>query len=196
MKRYKKTGGGLLGLIDKVKKPLGGLIVIALILAAYSIASADALDTYQRQANEYEQLKEQKITEDLINNYADEEKDIIVAEIEPENKTIPEIETEENSWTSLGYFTVTAYCACESCCGVWADDNATTASGVSALEGITIAVDTSVIPFGTEVKIDDHIYTAQDTGSAINGNRIDIYFENHQEALEFGVQTIEVFVEE
>jgi 3D (Asp-Asp-Asp) domain-containing protein len=196
MKRYRKTGGGLLGLIDKVKKPLGGLVVVALILAAYTIASADALDTYQRQANEYEQLKQQKITEDLINDYVNEETDIVVRKIEPENKTIPKIEVEEDSWTSLGYFTVTAYCACESCCGIWADEAATTASGVSALEGKTIAVDTSVIPFGTEVKINGHVYTAQDTGSAINGNRIDIYFENHQEALEFGVQTIEVFVEE
>lgn len=193
MKKYRKTGGGLLGLIDKAKKPLGGLVVITLILAAYSIASADAADMYRRQTNEYEQLKEKRITQDLIDNYVDEE-DILVAEIEPEHKTIPEIEFEEDDWINLGQFTVTAYCACESCCGIWADENATTASGVSAIEGTTIAVDTSIIPFGTEVKINDHIYTAQDTGSAINGNRIDIYFEDHQEALEFGVQTIEVFV--
>lgn len=193
MKKYRKTGGGLLGLIDKAKKPLGGLVVITLILAAYSIASADAADMYRRQTNEYEQLKEKRITQDLIDNYVDEE-DILVAEIEPEQKTIPEIEFEEDDWINLGQFTVTAYCACESCCGIWADENATTASGVSAIEGTTIAVDTSIIPFGTEVKINDHIYTAQDTGSAINGNRIDIYFEDHQEALEFGVQTIEVFV--
>lgn len=41
MKRYRKTGKGLLGLIDKVKKPLGGILTVAFFITAFSMASAD-----------------------------------------------------------------------------------------------------------------------------------------------------------
>ncbi len=37
-------------------------------------------------------------------------------------------------------------------------------------------------------------YIAEDTGSAIKGNKIDLYFDSHQDALEWGVQSREVFV--
>ena len=54
----------------------------------------------------------------------------------------------------------------------------------------TVAVDPKVIPLGTKVKIDGlpHIYRAEDTGKAIKGNRIDIWFPNHNQAKEFGIQ--------
>lgn len=58
----------------------------------------------------------------------------------------------------------------------------------------TIAVDTNIIPFGTEVIIDGNTYVAEDTGSSIINNRIDVFFNDHQEALNFGVQYKEVFV--
>lgn len=108
-------------------------------------------------------------------------------------------------WNSLGEFQLTAYCSCVHCCGYWAtvrpvDEHGNpivyTASGEIAQAGVTIAVDPSVIPYGTEVKIGDHVYIAQDTGGAIDENRIDVYFDNHQEALLFGMQTEEVFVKE
>lgn len=93
---------------------------------------------------------------------------------------------------SLGEFLLTAYCPCSSCCGQWA--GGATASGVMPVANHTIAVDTSVISFGTEVVINGITYVAEDTGGAINGNRIDVYFDNHQEALNFGVQYAEVFL--
>ena len=62
------------------------------------------------------------------------------------------------------------------------------------VEGVSIAVDPSVIPYGTEVIINEHTYKAQDCGGAIDGNEIDVYFENHQEALNFGVQYAEVYM--
>ena len=37
-------------------------------------------------------------------------------------------------------------------------------------------------------------YIAEDTGAAIKGNKIDLYFDSHQDALEWGVQAKEVFV--
>lgn len=126
----------------------------------------------------------------------------------PINKKTPIEETSEPQPTtelvSLGEFKVTAYCHCEQCCGSWAKDRPVdadgkpiviTASGEIAVQGVTIAADTSVLPFGTKVIMDGHEYTVQDRGGAIKGNKIDVYFESHQEALEFGVQYKELFIE-
>lgn len=41
MKRYRKTGRGLLGAIDKIKKPAGGILAVIIIIGGYSLASAD-----------------------------------------------------------------------------------------------------------------------------------------------------------
>ena len=86
----------------------------------------------------------------------------------------------------LGEFKITAYCPCTKCCGQWA--NGITSTGVTAQANRTIAVDPKVIPYGTKVLIDGNEYIAEDCGGAIKGNRIDIYFDTHQEALNWGVK--------
>ena len=88
-------------------------------------------------------------------------------------------------------FKLTAYCPCMQCCG---KTDGITASGTKATEGRTIAVDPDVIPFGTEVIINGHTYIAEDKGGAIKDNRIDVYFDSHQDALEFGVQYADVLI--
>ena len=89
-------------------------------------------------------------------------------------------------------YIATAYCPCEKCCG---KEDGITASGVKAREGITIAADWDVMPEGTIVEIEGIGYRiVQDTGSAIKGHRIDIYFEEHEDALDFGVQEVRVRV--
>ena len=50
MKKYKKTGRGLLGLIDRIKKPIGGVLAVAFIITAYSMASADDYQEVKRRA--------------------------------------------------------------------------------------------------------------------------------------------------
>lgn len=85
---------------------------------------------------------------------------------------------------------ITAYCGCSKCCG---KSDGITASGVKAMEGVTIAADKS-IPFGTEIVIDGKTYIVQDRGGAIKGNRIDIYFDSHEKALQYGRQTKEVTI--
>lgn len=109
----------------------------------------------------------------------------------------------ENKKESLGEFKLTAYCSCEKCCGEWAlnrpkDENGKDivygSTGTVLVAGTSIAVDPSVIPYGSQVEINGHTYTAHDTGGAIKGNRIDVYFDNHQDALNFGVQRAEVFL--
>lgn len=96
----------------------------------------------------------------------------------------------------LGQFKLTAYCACKTCCGKDPDDPAyrITRSGTYATVGRTIAVDPDIIPLGTEVIINGHTYIAEDTGSAINDKVIDIFFDDHQDALNFGVQYADVYI--
>jgi uncharacterized protein YabE (DUF348 family)/3D (Asp-Asp-Asp) domain-containing protein len=62
-----------------------------------------------------------------------------------------------------------------------------TAIGVKAAEGRTVAVDPSVIPLGWWVFIDGVGYRrAEDTGGAVKGNKIDVFFNSHAEAVQFG----------
>lgn len=104
---------------------------------------------------------------------------------------------------SLGEFKLTAYCSCEKCCGVWAKNRPTDKNGnvivvgsvgIPLVPGVSVAVDPSVIPYGSLIEINGKEYSADDCGGAINGNRIDVYFAEHEEALRFGVQYAEVFV--
>lgn len=91
------------------------------------------------------------------------------------------------------HIVATAYCPCELCCG---KTDGITYTGTVATEGRTIAVDPGVIPLGSEVIIDGVTYVSEDIGGAIKGNRIDIFFDDHQTALEFGIQTVTAFVVE
>lgn len=101
---------------------------------------------------------------------------------------------EEPELTSLGSFTVTAYCCCKECCGKDTTHPAygITKSGKRATEGRTIAVDPKIIPLGSTVYLNGKAYTAEDTGSAIKGNKIDLFINDHQKAKVFGVQEMEV----
>lgn len=86
----------------------------------------------------------------------------------------------------------TAYCPCMKCCG---KTDGFTATGTAATQGRTVAVDPRYIPYGTKIIIDGNVYIAEDCGGAIKGeNRIDIFFDNHEEALEFGVQTKTAYI--
>ena len=92
---------------------------------------------------------------------------------------------------SLGRFKLTAYCPCEECCG---KSNGITASGTKAEAGRTIAVDPSVIPYGTKVEINGKEYVAEDTGSGVGKKHIDIFMDSHEDAVAFGVQYAEVYI--
>lgn len=128
--------------------------------------------------------------------------DVEVIEIEPTppveiKKTAPIIEeivyvSPVIRLTPLGEFKVTAYCPCPKCCGAWADG--ITYTGSVATENSTIAVDPDVIPLGSYVEINGVSYYADDIGGAIKGNRIDIFFESHEAALEWGVQYHDVYL--
>lgn len=111
-------------------------------------------------------------------------------ELEIVEEKLEEIHEQNHSHTeSLGVYKITAYCGCAKCCG---KTDGITASGTHVTAGRTIAAPPE-IPFGTQIIINGHTYTVEDRGGAIRGNRIDIYFETHEEALKFGVQYVEIF---
>ena len=121
---------------------------------------------------------------------------LLAVESEPETllqveETVVQEEPEPKPEYITETFKLTAYCPCMQCCG---KTDGITASGTKATEGRTIAVDPNVIPFGTEVIINGHTYIAEDKGGAIKDNRIDVYFDSHQDALEFGVQYADVLI--
>lgn len=58
----------------------------------------------------------------------------------------------------------------------------------------TIATDWDIIPPGTEVMINGIIYTVEDKGGAIKGNKIDIYVGTESLADDLGVYYTEVYI--
>lgn len=96
-----------------------------------------------------------------------------------------------NNSKCLGQFKLTFYCGCPICSEQWGTQ---TATGVTATEGRTIAVDPKVIPYGTKVHIDGFgDFIAEDCGGAIKGNRIDIFVSDHQRCNNLGVQYAAVY---
>lgn len=70
-----------------------------------------------------------------------------------------------------------------------------TSTGTTPKWGI-IAVDPSVIPYGTKVYIleFDKVFIAEDTGSAIKGNRIDIFMYTEDHCNQWGVRNIDIYI--
>ena len=99
----------------------------------------------------------------------------------------------KDGWRSLGTFKITAYCPCSKCNG---SNAGKTATGADMEPGYTIAVDSSVIPLGSLVKIEgkDGVYCAQDTG--VSGHTIDLLVSSHSKTYDWGVRYREVWVED
>ena len=118
-----------------------------------------------------------------------------VQEVEPITTKPEEIEP-----IYLGNYRITAYCACKKCCGVWAENRPNGivkgAMGVELTPGYSVA---SPLAFGTKLYIEGYgdVVVQDRTASWVvdkyNGEIIDIYFDNHEEALNFGVRYADVY---
>ncbi len=92
---------------------------------------------------------------------------------------------EDSTRVDAGTFRLTGYCPCVACSGTWGTD---TYSGISAVEGVTVAADPNIFPIGTRVYIEglgERI--VQDVGGAIKGKRIDVYVDEHWECFQTAV---------
>ena len=92
--------------------------------------------------------------------------------------------------------TITFYC-CEEYPHICGTGTGITASGRKVTPYVSCAVDTSIIPLGSTIMIEHNgemvYFRADDTGSAIRGNRLDIAVPGHQEALNLGVKTADIW---
>lgn len=88
---------------------------------------------------------------------------------------------------------VTAYCGCESCCGEFADG--ITASSYRIRPGDKLIAAPRSFQFGTRIYIPGYgLASVEDRGGAIQGNRLDVYFSTHEEALKWGRRKLLVIV--
>ena len=93
---------------------------------------------------------------------------------------------------------VTAYCACPKCCGPRA--RGVTASGrrVTYNNGRFVAADTRLLKFNTKLLVPGYAGGAPveviDRGGAIKGNKLDVFFDSHQDARRWGRQWLLVTV--
>lgn len=103
-----------------------------------------------------------------------------------------DVASESVNGTNLGQFKLTFYCGCTICSEGYGTQ---TATGGTCVEGRTIAVDPTVIPYGTKIHIDGFgDFVAEDCGGAIKGNHIDIYVADHDRANSLGVQYANVTI--
>lgn len=91
--------------------------------------------------------------------------------------------------------TVTHYAVCVECCG---KTDGITASSRIAMPYVSVAVDPGVIPLGSDVLVDYgdgeiNYYRADDTGSGVTGDHIDLCVGSYDEAVQLGVRTATVY---
>lgn len=161
-------------------KKLIFLIILIIILCNFG----NKIGKLENQMNEIENTTTSIVIidkEEILENTTVEEENI---ETSPEGETELEQENIDMNLEYLGIYTLTAYCSCEECCG---KSDGITASGVKARPNHTIAAP-SEFAFGTKLMINGIEYTVEDRGGAIKDKRIDVYFDSHQEAINFGKQ--------
>lgn len=161
-------------------KKLIFLIILIIILCNFG----NKIGKLENQMNEIENTTTSVVIidkEEILENTTVEEE---IIETSPEGETELEQENIDMSLEYLGIYTLTAYCSCEECCG---KSDGITASGVKARPNHTIAAP-SEFAFGTKLMINGIEYTVEDRGGAIKDKRIDVYFDSHQEAINFGKQ--------
>ena len=111
-------------------------------------------------------------------------------------------EGEVLEYTDVIQVEATAYCACYKCCGKYPSNKyyGITKTGTRAKVG-TIAVDPKIIPLGTKMYIEGlngaknyGVGKAEDIGGAIKGMIIDLYFDTHEETIQWGRQQVKVYI--
>ncbi|HEX8492752.1 MAG TPA: 3D domain-containing protein [Pyrinomonadaceae bacterium] len=168
-----------------MKSFFGGSVAIAAALVAVS------LGFYAHPLSAETLLSQQSLTQ----QQEQKNKPAEVAQKQEQNKTLaaadhaakaPLAETNRAPLTAPQTYVATAY-----------SRKGRGASGMGVRSG-TIAADTRVLPFGTRVRLDAGQYSGEyvvtDTGSAIKGNKIDVWIPSYREACRFGRRNVKLSV--
>lgn len=104
------------------------------------------------------------------------------------------------STSRVVWMLVTAYCPCTKCCGPRAAGITASGKDVSYNDGHFVAADTDLLAFGSVVRVpgyaDNTPVEVIDRGSAIKGNRLDVFFPTHDQALVWGRRWMPVTVQD
>lgn len=153
-------------------------IILSGISLMLALISAGLIVAYIHQTNHYHELLDKQATvfQETLDEMTDNYLEIVKAEQPMKNVNYPK--------RNAGKFQLSFYTPHE--LGKSAE-KLRTATGSTPREGRTIAVDPKVIPFGSTVYIEGYgYYIAEDTGSAIKGNRIDIFMLDYNKAISLG----------
>lgn len=122
------------------------------------------------------------------------ELDVVQSELEKAQATISNLKSDEYKFIYIGNYKFTHYCT-EKRKHICGTGTGLTATGSQVTAGRTVAVDPSVIPYGTELYIEGYGWrVAEDCGGAVDGKHIDIAVETHSHALSMGTTTGGVWV--
>jgi 3D (Asp-Asp-Asp) domain-containing protein len=169
-------------------RKLKTLIQTVIVIVILFLLASPILVTYAKNISE----KNEIITVEETKEEEEKEEYLLTAGIETvleEELPYENVQRRELTLVSIGDYKLTAYCSCERCCGKWSQFNKT-ASGTTPQQGRTVACNS--LEFGTRIVINGSVYTVEDTGN-MGTNVIDIYFNSHEAALNFGEQYAEVY---
>jgi peptidoglycan hydrolase CwlO-like protein/3D (Asp-Asp-Asp) domain-containing protein len=143
--------------------------------------------------------KDVKAQKELLSKATEKEKQLLAAEAS-KNSQIASVTSVHNSGTlSRGMSKSVSYSQVLSMQATAYSGDAVTASGSATVRDgssySTIAVDPRVIPLGSRVYVEGYGYAiADDTGGAIKGNIIDLFFPSEAECENWGRRSVTVYV--
>lgn len=184
-----------------MRKILGTLIITIALLVSGTSTSLAASSTYTVQKGDtlYKIAKSYKVSVSNLKSWNNLKSD----NIKPKQKLAvsskvstaankkknPSRSTDDNVAKEF-IVSASAFTAnCNGCSGI-------TSTGVNLKRNPdvkVIAVDPKVIPLGTKVYVEGYGYAvAGDTGSAIKGNKIDVFFSSKSEAYKWGRKSVKI----
>lgn len=177
-------------------------IIVILIIATVGLSIGFVTSLYQKNEAENQLIIIESEATSLQDELNQKEEDLqkkidknkeLKSELKIANQTIEDLKGSEYKLVYLGNFRLTHYCdeRYNHICG----GSGVTASGAKTAVGTTVAVDPRVIPYGTKMYIEGYGWRiAQDCGSAVKNNQIDILVNTHKQALNLGTSNGGVWI--
>lgn len=196
------TKRNILLIIETVVVFIAALLLGCILIYDYAsekiaIIEADRQFTYDKMMEYEMELTEtykhiSTLNEDFI---SEQNKNAQLQEkLDAMDQILSDLKSEECELVYIGSYKLTHYC-CEKRKHICGTGAGITATGTQVTAGRTIAVDPSVIPYGTEVYIEGYGWrVAEDCGGAVKGKHIDIAVETHSQALSIGTTSGGVWV--
>jgi len=182
-----------------IRKFLAVVIILSILGGRLDYSEIDARTEYLK-SNHERRSEDHHIGKKLVESELAEYKDAASESTRPDG-ICKKIDIDQNRDAPpdgdhygefLGLFKVTAYTAGFESCGKLPDDPlyGITATGTRVKENHTIASDWNILPPGTKIRVEGFscVFRVEDCGGAVRGNHVDIYMENLDEALEWGVR--------